>query len=69
MKPFFKDSKTVAEINSCYCYVTEDTMMELKKFDKYTLAAMIREGGVNFKNNRGYTSLLRNHRGWCYGMQ
>ncbi|NNT13675.1 transcriptional regulator, partial [Escherichia coli] len=33
--PFFKDYKTVAEINGCHFNVTEDTIDGLKEFDKY----------------------------------
>ncbi|EFJ2938673.1 TPA: transcriptional regulator [Escherichia coli] len=46
-KPFFKDYKTVAEINSCHFNVTEDTIDGLKEFDKYK--TRILDSGINCK--------------------
>ena len=46
-KPFFKDYKTVAEINGCHFNVTEDTIDGLKEFDKYK--TRILDSGINCK--------------------
>lgn len=67
-KPFFKDYKTVAEINGCHFNVTEDTIDGLKEFDKYK--TRILDSGINCKNIRGYTSSCKILTGDdCYGMQ
>lgn len=67
-KPFFKDYKTVAEINGCHFNVTEDTIDGLKEFDKYK--TRILDSGINCKNIRGYTSSCKILTvDDCYGMQ
>ncbi|EGB90404.1 hypothetical protein HMPREF9542_00083, partial [Escherichia coli MS 117-3] len=48
-KPFFKDYKTVAEINGCHFNVTEDTIDGLKEFDKYK--TRILDSGINCKKH------------------
>lgn len=61
-KPFFKDYKTVAEINGCHFNVTEDTIDGLKSSINIRHGYWIR--GLTVKNIRGYTSLLQNpHQG------
>ncbi|MCZ5523829.1 transcriptional regulator, partial [Escherichia coli] len=46
---FFKDYKTVAEINGCHFNVTEDTIDGLKEFDKYK--TRILDSGINCKKH------------------
>ncbi|ENB5501873.1 TPA: transcriptional regulator [Escherichia coli] len=48
-KPFFKDYKTVAEINGCHFNVTDDTIDGLKEFDKYK--TRILDSGINCKKH------------------